>query len=661
MKSTDISIAVIIPCFNAEQYLAQTLGSVLIQSRPANEIVVVDDGSTDDSLTIARRFEVAYPDIVKVHSERSGNAPRTRNIGAALTRADALMFLDADDVLAPDALEALAAALAAHPGTLAACPWRRIELQDGKWLSLPATCAPRRADQDALSAWLTGWYYPPCSVLWSREAFTLIGGWDEEVTSNQDGDLVMRALVHGIALTETETGTAYYRKLPQGQTSLSGKRLSYDGLKGRIKVIEKIARMLEESGRIEPYRQSIRRAFASLSSNAAHRYEGLCHYAQMKGDEYAPPFWSRVSTRAADFQRNPAQTRPAALPPRDQVEEIRFGLDLGSQVLEAQENLPKAKSNGWETSVEHPAVSVIIPVYNRAHLLHRTLDGVLQQTFEDFEVLIIDDCSKDDPASVVAAFEDARLRYIRQPENRGVAAARNRGLREARAPFVAFLDDDDEWFAQKLELQVNLLKDASQEVGLVYTGTETVFDEGSPVKDRPSARGDLYLELLIRNILHGAPASALMRRNVITNVGFFDETLPAIEDYDYWLRVCRYYKIECISTPLVRYNDFRAQSDTKQNQERRSLNIKANLDARAQFYKKHGKQMRLAGVAHLFLIDTARRALVDEWSDRQTARRLSLQALLLAPTSRPVHHMLLRSFGLLKARRLIAGLLPAKG
>ncbi|GAA3973997.1 glycosyltransferase family A protein [Allohahella marinimesophila] len=655
MKDTDLSIAVVIPCFNAEAYLAQTIGSVLAQTYPAAEIVVIDDGSTDGSLAIAREYEAAFPGLIRVHSERSSNAPRTRNIGAALTSANALMFLDADDVLAPDALEALATALAANPGAIAACPWRRLELQDEKWLSLPATCAPRKADQDALSGWLTGWYYPPCAMLWSRQAYTDIGGWDEEATSNQDGDLVMRALVDGVSLIETDAGTAYYRKLPDGQTSLSGKRHSFDGLKGRVRVIEKIARMLEESGRIEPYRASIRRAFLLLSAEAADRFDGLSHYARTKSQEYAPSILSRAMARAEDFRSSAAPSRPAAAPPRDQVEEISFGLDEARELSSAINSDDSVQT----TAIQRPTVSVIIPVYNRAHLLQRTIRGVLQQTFEDFEVLIIDDCSKDDPASVVAAIQDPRLRYIRQPENRGVAAARNRGLREARAPFVAFLDDDDEWFPQKLALQVSLLEAAAPEVGLVYTGTETITDNGSRTIDTPSAHGDLYQELLIRNILHGAPASALMRRNVITNVGFFDETLPAIEDYDYWLRVSRYYRIECVSTPLVRYNDFREQSDGQQNQERRSLNIQANLEARAQFYRKHGKQMRLAGVAHLFLIETARRGLVDEWQDRQAARRLSLQALFLAPRSWPVRHMLMRSFGVLKALRVLKGLRPA--
>jgi O-antigen biosynthesis protein len=161
-----VNVSVIIPCYNAEPFLAQTIGSVLEQTRPAHEIIVVNDGSTDGSLGLARRFEAGCGGLVRVITERSGHAPHTRNTGAFLATGDALMFLDADDVLAPDVLESLTNALSRRQGAIAGCPWRRLEYEDGKWISRPATCAPRMPDQDALSAWLSGWYYPTCSVLW---------------------------------------------------------------------------------------------------------------------------------------------------------------------------------------------------------------------------------------------------------------------------------------------------------------------------------------------------------------------------------------------------------------------------------------------------------------------------------------------------------------
>ena len=654
-------IAVVIPCYNAADYLAQTIGSVLDQEHSADEIIIVDDGSTDGSLALARRFEAACGGLVRVYTERSGRASRTRNLGASQASSDALMFLDADDVLAPDVLGALHDALSAHPKGVAACPWRRLELVEGQWTSRPASCARRRPAQDALSAWLTGWYYPPCAVLWSRDAFVHVGGWDEEAAVNDDGDLVMRALVSGVPLLETGSGTAYYRRLPEGEVSLSGTRHTYGGLAGQVTIIEKIARMLEEQGRIDLYRDPVSQAFAAIAADAAGRFDGLSQRARELGRQYAPFGAERLAGAGSRRRRRTTGTRPAAAPPRDRVEKIAFGIARAAAVLASVPAAAVPAGRPESISIRMPAVSVIIPTYNRAELLRRTLAGVLQQTLSDFEVLVVDDCSSDDPAAVVAEFNDPRLRYLRQPENAGVAAARNRGLREARAPLVAFLDDDDEWFPRKLALQVELFQQAPPDVGLVYAGVETVAADGSRSVTIPSARGDLYRELLVRNLLHGG-SSAMLRRNVITVVGFFDEVLPAIEDYDYWLRIGRYYKFDYVSAPLVRYHDPRDQSEMAES--RRSTNIKANLDARAQLYRKHGAQMRKEGVAHLFLVSSAKRHRTPPWNDFRGARRLAMAAFRLAPTSPDVRVALRDAFvtgklraALGKARRGVKRLL----
>jgi glycosyltransferase involved in cell wall biosynthesis len=546
------------------------------------------------------------------------------------------MFLDADDVLAPDTLEVLANGLISHPQGISACPWRRLELVSNRWISRPASCASRRAGYNALSAWLTGWYYPTSSVLWSRDAFILTGGWDEEAKVNQDGDLMMRALAMSIPLLETTGGTSYYRRMPEGRFSLSGKRSTYDGIATRIGVIENIARMLEERDQLDNYLEPISRAFKYVANDATELYSDLHKHARKKSRLYAPRPWFRGMTLIKrNFQRlagtNKKGTKPTAAPPRDQVEEIDFGIDQADKILSlAVETLPN-KNSAHRPLKSRPTVSVIIPVYNRAHLLPRALDSVLKQTYSDFEVLIVDDCSKDDPESVIASYQDPRLRYLRQPENRGVAAARNRGLREALAPFVAFLDDDDEWFPEKLSRQVELFLRSPPEVGLIYTGVETVMNEGSCEIQAPTERGNVYRKMLAKNCIHGG-SSSMLRRNLITKIGFFDEKLLAIEDYEYWLRISRYYNFEYVEEALVRYHDIRAVSID--NDSRRSRNIQANLEARNQFYQKHQAEMKKEGVAHFFLTQSANRHMASHWNDIKAARRLALKAFFHAPTSR---------------------------
>ena len=120
-----------------------------------------------------------------------------------------------------------------------------------------------------------------------------------------------------------------------------------------------------------------------------------------------------------------------------------------------------------------PIVSVVIPTFNRAHLIMRALQSVLTQTFTAWETIVVDDGSTDDTETVVLSLGDSRIRYCRQPENRGPAAARNRGMREAKGEFIAFLDSDDEWFPDKLELQVARFRELPETVGLIYTGAQT--------------------------------------------------------------------------------------------------------------------------------------------------------------------------------------------
>ena len=262
-----MKVSVVIPCHNAAAYLEQTLASVLAQSRPAAEVIVVDDASTDGSVAIARRFAAEHAQV-QVVEEHNGSAPITRNHGAALATGDALMFLDADDLLGPIALAALHEALTRSPTGFAACPWFRIERHDGEWMRRPASCEPRREGQHPLDAWLRGWYHPPCSVLWSRQAFQTIGGWDETLIVNQDGDLVMRALASGLPLTLTAEGEALYRRLPEGEASVSGRRRTPEGLACSAEVVRRIAETLERRNILDEHRGSLAVAFDRLAAAA---------------------------------------------------------------------------------------------------------------------------------------------------------------------------------------------------------------------------------------------------------------------------------------------------------------------------------------------------------------------------------------------------------
>lgn len=127
----------------------------------------------------------------------------------------------------------------------------------------------------------------------------------------------------------------------------------------------------------------------------------------------------------------------------------------------------------------NPTVSVIIPTYNRAHLVARAIQSVLNQTYQDFEIIIVDDASTDNTEEVVKSFNDKRVGYMQLNENSGTSAVpRNTAIKTARGKYIAFQDSDDEWLPEKLKKQVKVFKNVLAEVGIVYTDMRRISKDG---------------------------------------------------------------------------------------------------------------------------------------------------------------------------------------
>lgn len=183
-----------------------------------------------------------------------------------------------------------------------------------------------------------------------------------------------------------------------------------------------------------------------------------------------------------------------------------------------------------------PVVSVILPTYNRSHMLGEAIQSVLDQTFERFELIVIDDGSADATAEVVASFTDPRVRYIRQ-ENGGLANARNTGIRHAWGPLVTFLDDDDLFVPTKLALQSEFML-TNAGIGWAAGGTYLVDDSLTPMGEQRPWLG--YRTLDVRTWLSECPVpvhAVMVRRCWLEKVNGFDEAQRQAEDWDLWLRL----------------------------------------------------------------------------------------------------------------------------
>jgi glycosyltransferase involved in cell wall biosynthesis len=201
-----------------------------------------------------------------------------------------------------------------------------------------------------------------------------------------------------------------------------------------------------------------------------------------------------------------------------------------------------------------PQVSVIIPTHNRAGFLPIAIDSVLKQSFQDFELVVVDDASNDGTAEVRQEFQDPRIRWIRHDTARGGAAARNTGIVHSESKYIAFLDDDDEWYPDKLARQMGVMLKSPPEVGAVYTGYVLVDRDSGSVRSRmiPSQRGDLREKLLESNPI-GGTSSVLLKRSCLEKVGLFDEELPSFQDRDLWIRISRHFHFDYVKDPLLNY------------------------------------------------------------------------------------------------------------
>lgn len=201
-----------------------------------------------------------------------------------------------------------------------------------------------------------------------------------------------------------------------------------------------------------------------------------------------------------------------------------------------------------------PLVSVVIPTFNRADLIGETISSALAQSYRSFELIVVDDGSTDRTEDVVRQFEDARLRYIRQ-ENRGVSAARNHGIRQARGGLIAFLDSDDLWAIEKLERQVPLFE--NDRVGWVYCdferfGGSDSEESGTQFDLIPPVRGSALRYLFV----HRFPMQTsclVARKQCLQAVGMFNEAYSFAEDTDLYFRLAERFEVDYAAEVLAAY------------------------------------------------------------------------------------------------------------
>lgn len=199
-----------------------------------------------------------------------------------------------------------------------------------------------------------------------------------------------------------------------------------------------------------------------------------------------------------------------------------------------------------------PTISVIIPVYNGEKTIKETIESVLNQTFRDFELIIINDGSQDATLEIIQAINDERIQVFSY-QNSGVSASRNRALTKAKGEFISFIDADDLWTPNKLELQLKALQDNPQ-AAVAYSWSDWIDESGQFLRSggHITVNGKAYEKLLLRDFIESG-SNPLIRKQALDEVGCFEQSVTPAEDWDMWLRLAAIYEFVTVEVPQILY------------------------------------------------------------------------------------------------------------
>ncbi|KKT82097.1 MAG: hypothetical protein A3B99_04325 [Candidatus Yanofskybacteria bacterium RIFCSPHIGHO2_02_FULL_44_12b] len=195
-------------------------------------------------------------------------------------------------------------------------------------------------------------------------------------------------------------------------------------------------------------------------------------------------------------------------------------------------------------------VSVIIPTHNRPEPLYKAVSSVLNQTYKDLEVIVVDGGLDRRAEEVVRDLNDPRVAYIKSDKDLNGSEARNIGIRRAGGEFIALLDDDDEWLSEKLDIQMKAFEHTPREVGFCFSAVKNVYDNKIQDTKVPSGIRD-YFEVVLARLKGFLSVTLIVKKYVLEDVGYFDERLPSHQETELVLRISKKYKGLGINQPLV--------------------------------------------------------------------------------------------------------------
>lgn len=204
-----------------------------------------------------------------------------------------------------------------------------------------------------------------------------------------------------------------------------------------------------------------------------------------------------------------------------------------------------------------PLVSVIIPTYSRPVFLKRCIDSVLNQSYSNIEVFVVDDNNPDTDArhetekTMTTYMDNPKVTYLQHDRNKNGSAARNTGWRESNGEYITFLDDDDVIEATKIEKQVSCLEALDHSWGMCYTGYRLIKEHGDNQISSEKRSGNCYVDALMRTMFMGSGSNLFLRKCVVDEINGYDESFQRNQDIEFLVRACEHYKLAYVDEVLL--------------------------------------------------------------------------------------------------------------
>jgi glycosyltransferase involved in cell wall biosynthesis len=525
----ELLITAVIPLYNGEAFIEEALRSVLSQELLPDELIVVDDGSTDSGPAIVAEMAKQYP--IRLLRKENGGQSSARNLGVAHAHGDLIAFLDQDDVWYPNHLAELIKPFQESRAVELGWSYSNMdeineagEMMTHDFLVSIAYLDSPHPKSDLTSCLRQDMFVLPSASLVSRKAFRSVGGFDERLSGYEDDDLFLRIFLAGFANV--------YIATPLSKWRLYKASSSYSPRMARSRMV---------------YARKLLHSFPDDPS-----------FSRFHARDFIAPRFVRQAVEATRVALRLGDT--------DEIDaclaDVAF---LEGYLAPANEVFPVRKEL---------LITAIIPLYNGAPFIEEALRSIFNQELVPDEIIVVDDGSTDTGPAIVAEMAKQYPIRLLHKENGGQSSARNLGVDHAHGDLIAFLDQDDAWYPNHLvELIKPFLESRSVELGWAYSDMDEINEAGEMMThnflvsiaylNSPHPKRDLAS--CLRQDMFVLPSASLISREAFRRVGGFDERLSGYEDDDLFLRMfLAGYANVFIPAPLSKWRIYQASSSYSQ-------------------------------------------------------------------------------------------------